>query len=268
MKRTDIIEALQARGYKVRARDVQKNNVTFEGIELETECNVAPIVYVDQLINEAMKRDLSIDTVVDHIERAFKDHGTFEIGDALTRDFIIDHIMIGLQQETGEDLEKTATDFEGIEAFLYVIIENDTDHTASYKVRAGMLESAGVGINEAWEHARRNTFETTKIQSMAHVLGFEDDDELGDILPLYVISNSTGARGAANVLDRDALQAFAFKHSTDKIYVIPSSIHECILIPATVNTDLEALTAMVKEVNATVVKPEERLSDRAYEVFF
>ena len=46
-------------------------------------------------------------------------------------------------------------------------------------------------------------------------------------------------------------------------YVLPSSIHECIIIPSDEQLDPEALHEMVKEINEEHVAPEELLAIRS-----
>ena len=58
------------------------------------------------------------------------------------------------------------------------------------------------------------------------------------------------------------LKEFAEEMGHD-LYIIPSSIHETILLPM-LGDDWEALSQMVKEVNATQLAPEEILSDHVY----
>ena len=48
------------------------------------------------------------------------------------------------------------------------------------------------------------------------------------------------------------------------IYILPSSIHETLLIPADGEKDAEELKDMVRTINATEVSPEEVLSDNVY----
>lgn len=72
-----------------------------------------------------------------------------------------------------------------------------------------------------------------------------DDCEQIRNLAIIDLLNSTGMRVGEFVL-------------------LPSSIHECILVPHTRESDLEMFENMVKEVNATTVDPLERLVDRAY----
>ena len=47
-------------------------------------------------------------------------------------------------------------------------------------------------------------------------------------------------------------------------YILPSSVHEVILIPATDRTSISELSEMVQEVNGTEVARDEVLSQHAY----
>mgnify|MGYP000467736421 FL=1 len=49
-----------------------------------------------------------------------------------------------------------------------------------------------------------------------------------------------------------------------RFYVLPSSVHECILIPEEDGMTQEALTGLVTEINENQVDPREVLSDQAY----
>ena len=57
---------------------------------------------------------------------------------------------------------------------------------------------------------------------------------------------------------------FGQQHNTDKIVVLPSYIHEMLLIPYTEDMDIDTFSEMVEEVNNAEVEPIERLTDRAY----
>ena len=47
-------------------------------------------------------------------------------------------------------------------------------------------------------------------------------------------------------------------------YILPSSIHEVILVPESFGLEPERMQEMVKEINQTGVAPEEVLSDSVY----
>ena len=81
---------------------------------------------------------------------------------------------------------------------------------------------------------------------------------------MFVISTKSGVKGAAAVLDKESMEAFAKKHHATKVAVLPSSIHEMILVTGADESEERALSAMVTDVNTTEVRPEERLTNKAY----
>ncbi len=88
-----------------------------------------------------------------------------------------------------------------------------------------------------------------------------DDAENG--ISMYVFSNLENLNGAACLLYHDILAEFAERLHQD-LFIIPSSIHEVILVPTQEQDGYERLTQMVKEVNATQVEAEEILADHVY----
>ena len=63
------------------------------------------------------------------------------------------------------------------------------------------------------------------------------------------------------MFNTEVLSEVAEKFDND-LYILPSSIHECIALPA--EGDVLMVAEMVKVVNSTEVLPEEVLSDSVY----
>ena len=84
-----------------------------------------------------------------------------------------------------------------------------------------------------------------------------------DAVPLYVLSNTSGVYGAAAMLYDGVISGFAAEKNCDLI-ILPSSVHEVILLPDEGLHRKEHLAQMVLEVNRTEVAAEEVLSDRIY----
>ena len=61
----------------------------------------------------------------------------------------------------------------------------------------------------------------------------------------------------------NVLKDFAERMETD-FFILPSSIHEVLLLPTDGREEGEQYKAMVQEVNATAVATEEILSNRVY----
>ena len=81
---------------------------------------------------------------------------------------------------------------------------------------------------------------------------------------MYVAGNESKNYGAAVILYENFLANFARKMQCN-FYILPSSIHEVILLPVeNENDDISRLKEMVYEVNHTELSEEEILSDSLY----
>ncbi len=93
------------------------------------------------------------------------------------------------------------------------------------------------------------------------------DEEAFRNLPedqMYVLTNGSKSFGASSILYPDVLQKIG-ECLQDDFHILPSSIHELIIVPKSRSLEARELGEMVREINATQVEPEEVLSDRAYE---
>ena len=268
-----IIEELRNRGYNAEAQNNIKNGVVFEGIRIMNDSNVAPVIYIDEIIKRAEDENKSFDEVVSAVISIYESHNTidFNIDELFDRDFVLSQLYIGLQRESTEDLVKRpCAEFEGIESYLYIRRDKDDRESYAVKLNMGLLAKTTITVEEAWKSAEQNTNAETTIQSMAYVMaelmGMEYSEELEQMAPypLYVLTNESKTKGASAVLNKEVLAQFGRKYNTEKIVVLPSSIHEMLLIPYTEEMSLDEFSAMVTEVNGNEVAPEERLTDRAY----
>lgn len=82
-------------------------------------------------------------------------------------------------------------------------------------------------------------------------------------LPMYVLSNERRMFGSACILYPGLLHRISSYFGAD-LYILPSSIHECILMPANCGHPLDKLQAIVRDVNRSQVPEEEILSDSVY----
>lgn len=96
------------------------------------------------------------------------------------------------------------------------------------------------------------------------LLKLKDDMENDeDRIPMYVLSNRQKLQGAACMLYPDILKNFAEEKNCD-LYILPSSIHEVILLPDTGDMEKENLLDMVTEINKTQVQECDVLADSVY----
>ena len=92
----------------------------------------------------------------------------------------------------------------------------------------------------------------------------EDDDMVEiDDLPMYVLTNNSGLNGAACMLDCAFMEGFGEKIG-GSFFILPSSVHEIIIIPENQAVSIDHLKDMVRLINKTEVPREEVLSDEVY----
>lgn len=82
-----------------------------------------------------------------------------------------------------------------------------------------------------------------------------------DPAPMYVLTNQSKTDGAG-VIARDGVLDKIGELIGSDFYILPSSIHELLIIPDDGQTQVKELENMVQEVNATQVAPEDLLSDK------
>ncbi len=83
-------------------------------------------------------------------------------------------------------------------------------------------------------------------------------------VPMYVLSNRQQYFGGACIRYPNVLKEISQSLVQDKLYILPSSIHEVILVPASQADNPAELAKIVQEVNLTEVAPDEVLSDSIY----
>ena len=273
MNNNDIVKELQGRGYEAELHEVIKNGVSMKGILIRSNDPITPILYTDDLVKMAEECDQGVEEVADVLIKKYEQQKDSEIdvNQLMSRETVLSHIYIGIQKKSDEKIEKKSCELEGLEAYLYVK-HSTNDRNYSLKLSIMLMDAINLSSDEAWQHAERNTFADgeTQIQNVASMLsGMEGilDEAMemeSDFPQLYVVTNRSKCRGASAILDKSVLKEFGKKHNTKKLAVIPSSIHEMLIIPYDEQVNLDELSLMVAEVNATQVEPEERLADRAY----
>ena len=124
----------------------------------------------------------------------------------------------------------------------------------------------GVSVNDLVLAARQNTprlFPAQIIDMEEMLAGMVSFILYPSAIPMYILTNEQELNGASALLYGDILKDFANKKGAD-MYILPSSIHEVIMIPADRIDDPKKLSSMVHEANTTVVSTGDVLSDSVY----
>lgn len=267
MRKNEIVKELEKLGLQAEWQTVNKNGVLHTGIVIVSQVGkVAPIIYTDGLVNDTDSLDMAVNKILAQYQKV---RSTSIDADKITsRDYVLEHITIAVQKDGIEKIVKRESGLEGIEAYLVVMDSSFENGNMSMKVTANLLLKASISELEAWKRAEQNLHKSVRIQSMAEVMteimGKEFVELCGVDDSMYVISNESKIKGASAILDKETMEEFAKKHNTKRIAVLPSSVHEMLLVPETSIFNEDALSDMVRDVNTSEVVPEERLTDRAY----
>lgn len=161
-----------------------------------------------------------------------------------------------------------------------LLVEQSGNYLATVVICKEHMERWGMDTQMLMELAKKNTKRLlpAKIRNMSEVmqeiarnyLGNDTEktalDEMLSMpseIPLYVLSNHINTNGAITMLYEGILRDFAAVLEHDLI-ILPSSIHEVLLVPYEGELCMEELKEMVRHVNRTEVAKEEVLSDNVY----
>ncbi len=125
---------------------------------------------------------------------------------------------------------------------------------------------------ELWKLAEERTFKGFQIISLGDILldmGFQAEEDVLSSVPMFVITNQEKYKGAALACDLEAIKKWSTEHGYNRIVILPSSVHEMLLVPITDDDyDLDTFSKMVADVNASTVDPVDQLTNKAYLVNF
>lgn len=128
-------------------------------------------------------------------------------------------------------------------------------------VKKSMLDVWGVTATEVFMDAisAKNPYTMPVNDTISNMIGVNDD------APFEFVTNKMKFFGASVILydDKAVLKKLAKKYDDDLV-IIPSSVHEVLVLPYYDGSDLDSLRETIKHVNNNVVKKADILSYSAY----
>ena len=259
---------------------IKNNGCEMDGLVImEKGKDIAPTIYLDSFY-ELYTNGENIKNIIRQIEVIYeqnKNNVTFDVNILKHFDTIKDKIVYKVvNYRSNEKLleqvpHKRILDLAVV---FYCLLDNECGRSATALIYNNNLKNWNVTIDDVYKAALKNTPDLlhSKISSMAALFekcGVNVDGEevdLKDYVPsdMYVLTNESKLNGAACILYENVLYDFAQKLGAD-LYILPSSVHEVILLPKLSMFEKDELVNMVKEVNTEGVAADEVLSDHVYE---
>lgn len=157
-----------------------------------------------------------------------------------------------------DDYDRITINWKGYEVGFRFLIDKDGDGVRSVVITTDLAREMNLSEVELYELARENTprLFPIKFGGMTEILfGFEDPDE-----KMFVLTNESGFKGAVAILYPDAMETIKAK-IPGHFYMIPSSVHEWILLPDNGDMTPDEINGIIDQVNSDVVDPSDQLGD-------
>ena len=285
------VVAEMGEGYETGIQQVAKANVgvtdALNVFRKDGKGKAGPAFYLPPLFGEYRKgrgvEDIAGDIAAAyHAQAADMEGLAGSLGDIMSYGSIKDRIYFRLLcTERNRAFLKNVLHFEVLDLSMvvYILIRADESGIGSVPVQNRLLESWGVPAEEVRGQAGKNTpllFPPRVLHlasAMADILrdagtgGAAGMEAAAENMPEgagpYIMTNTKGINGFSTVLYPGALEGFT-GFGRKNLYVLPSSVHEALLLPADGAMAPQELQEMAREVNGTVVEETDILSDTVY----
>lgn len=264
-------------GYKVVEQKVTKNNgVQYLALRIEEpDMNIAPVLQMEAFYCKYINNSASLERLEQELLECylrtnqpvyFNSNAFFEWEYAGRR---IAYKLINYEKNRKLLREVPHVRFLDLAIVFYYVLEEI--ESATILIRNEHLANWKKDTLDLYRVAKRNTprlFPHT-IKGIVELMdeiqpGVSQEVAVEQESPMYVLINNVNVNGAVCMLYSNVLKDFADKVCSD-VYILPSSTHEVILIPAYACENTEKyLAEMVAEVNYGDVPDEDILSDNIY----
>ncbi|MEF9941166.1 MAG: DUF5688 family protein [Lachnospiraceae bacterium] len=257
---------------------IKNNGMERKGITVsERGINISPTIYLEEYY-EQFQNGKSMEQIVDKILELYQEvrfEHSWEVDCVQDYDKIkkkIVYKIINLEANRKLLEEMPYISYLDLAIVFYVLIELGNHGTATMLIQKDHMEKWGITKKKLYQDATHNTKKLlpekfqTMISVIQEILTTEElKEETGELQEdmLYILSNQMRNFGAACILYEGVLEEIG-RQLGENYYVLPSSVHEVIIMPDKQNPCRKDLDDMITEINETQVEAEDILSNHAY----
>lgn len=252
---------------------VKNNNIILDGLCIsEKDDTIAPTIYLNDYYHQYQEgRTIPeiLDTMQETYERNRKD---LQFDPSFYADFsqVQSSLMCRvINREKNAELLKRVPwrSFLNLAVVVCCRFEDEMVGNGSILVCRNHLNGWNITEEELFRIARENTLriQPEEFMSIGSILKKyqADINEDMEAQPMFVLSNHSNYFGAVCIIF-DSVLADIGQTLEDDFWVLPSSIHECVIVPASASVTGTELECLVREINEREVAAEEFLSDEIY----
>lgn len=278
----DMKQKIAERGIeaKVVTQEINKLNESYDGITVTPEdSNVGVTVSMNRFY-EVMENGTDYNGVVekamDVVTKGIEERPTVDVNMLTDYEQMKDKLVMEIvSSETNAEklVNVPHKEMEDMAVVYRFELDSSEDGRATVLVTNQMLETMGVTPEQLHTDAMENAPHLKPAviigmnEMMVEIMGREQAEMMGISLDgeelMYVATVPDKIHGAGVLAYQDFMDQAAEKAGGD-FYILPSSIHELLIVPDNGQIRLSQLEDMVREVNDTQVLPEEKLTDNVY----
>ncbi len=269
------------RDTEISLREVTKNNdQILTGLVIRaSDVSMVPIIYLEPYFKRyengedlgKILRNIAMVHLSRETERDYDVKGLTDFEQVRDR---ISCRLVNQEMNSGYLSGRPYTQLEDLAVIYDISLDG---RRVSTPVTNELMQVYGITVNELHEIALHNLADSeielinmweiaAEEVSREGVSGNDEPVSMQEEAPfqMYVLTNAEKLNGATAALDKKTMEDISVKMGGDFV-VVPSSIHEMIILPVKEGADSQRLEQMVQEMNATQVAPEDRLSNHVYQ---
>ena len=193
---------------------------------------------------------------------------TFDAKTMFDYDAVKDRLFIKVEKK-GLDSVRPYSEFLDWIVTYHILIDDEDESVTSIRITESILKMFNVSLERLHDDAVKNSQKLFPAycdsirNTICEMEGMSAEPEYMDPdgPKMLVITNMKKAFGASAILYPGMMKDI--EERLGDFYVLPSSIHEVIAVPA-LSSDAAFLADIVRSVNDTQVAPNEQLSDHVY----
>lgn len=267
------VEVEQHLQQNVQVVEVVKNNdVTLLALEIIKEgINVAPIIYMKPYYK--VYCEFGLEKVVELLLEVYQ---TYEWKENLETDVLFDKrefcSRLRMKLVHYESNQKQLQDvpyipFLDLAITFCLLLDMQENEVGNIRLTNKYMKHMEMSVEELYAIALENMETDYQFLSLAKAIEpmKEADTEFLQMeQELYVLTTYSRVCGASLMLHKGILKNFMEEKQMERIVILPSSVHEVIVMPYDSDRDIMGLNEMVQEVNRTALDATEVLSNHAY----
>lgn len=275
----NLLSVLDISDATVKVSDVRKNNnVILSGLVVkQKDQKVLPTIYLEPYFEQYEMGFASLDEVIVEIATAYQsaiDNNPYPFfhQSMLSKDKVIGTVI---NRHFNEDFLRDVPYVEFLDDYAIifkVLLDIEADGTfATVTITDYMAEFLNMTTEELLSLALENTPKLCPVELknikelLVESIGLKEEDfsNVKEEIKMYYLSNKQRNLGCFSIFAKECRQRLQELFDCD-VYVIPSSIHEFLIVPDDGKMGIENLTVIIRMVNAEEVPEEQLLGSKPF----